>query len=960
MKSALFGVALLLGMVCSGQQEFTFPFRAGENGAPEGWIVSGKPDKCAVKDGVVTISGASTGNIYIYKQDVGLAKDVTYILSCEAKCATGGDYMIYYEYTLNGKWKSHIFRMTGNGGWQNVSVRFCKQESGTNERVMLRLMNDTTLEVRNLKITEENHNHGVTDSFPPSAPITRFIHNGSFEWHEKYWNILSDARVVRSDDDFGNTALQLGKDGFVVQQSIHLLPKRKYRITWYGKAEKDEGSVLRLALRYMPEKQLFSDKQYALKPGPYKRFAIDFTTPDTKDPVMDIILKNEGQKPLLLGQFYLKEFSDEETAPLRIKLIEPHYRDAIYASMPCDAIRGRIEFNGEITKAEVEFWGKDGKMAKQIVTVNKPEFEFPAKELAVGEHLLTVSAAIDGKRQEIARKVVHKYPHKANEIVIGKDNNFYCDGKRYFPFMMGRLFEHDDVPVMSYLCATRGMSGNVRSGIGDARAALMALDKAQRFGLKTMLWIGGDFANTDDYEVSLHQLFERIMTPEVVNHPALFAYNYCDEPWAREIPAYKFEAAMRIMRELDPYHPFFINESPRAVMPEYLADYAQYSDIYGVDLYPLPAAVRHSAISDKSMAAVGKYSDIYRSATNGEKPVLMWLQGFQWHPDESPLAVFPNAHELKFMCMDSLMHGTKAILMFNSNMLKQRFYNDMFSIACLVSQYEQVIATGKEVKAIVQAKGLRANSYEYQGNTYHLLLNESAEDIAIDVAPFGGAKLVYGDDMEKEDGKLALCPWGFAVFSENGSVPKPFAPLAEENKDLEALENTFIQHYQDYFDKLYNERTFLRKLAKAEWIWYPGSVSNNPKVSLERPLKFSKPVKSVIVFTTVDNVLKLSIDGIVILESGTWNIVNELDVTRLLKPEGSVLRIDAENLDGPAGLMALINVTYADGTTETIGSDATWEVSNGKDMMKAQSFGKASIAKPWGWITLEIKKHPKF
>ena len=191
-------------------------------------------------------------------------------------------------------------------------------------------------------------------------------------------------------------------------------------------------------------------------------------------------------------------------------------------------------------------------------------------------------------------------------------------------------------------------------------------------------------------------------------------------------------------------------------------------------------------------------------------------------------------------------------------------------------------------------------------------------------------------------------------------MPKPFAHLADENKELEALENTFIQHYQDYFDKLYNERSFLKDLAKAEWIWYPGSVSNNPKVSLERPLKFSKPVKSVIVFTTVDNVLKLSIDGKGILESGTWNIINELDVTRLLKPDGSVLRIDAENYDGPAGLMALINVTYADGTTELIGSDATWEISNGKDMKKAQSFGKVSIAKPWGWITLEIKKHQKF
>lgn len=950
MKKTIFVALALCCAICWAQQELNFPFKATDRGIPEGWELNGKPDKCEVKNDEVTLAGDSKGEIYIYRPNIGLSKDKTYILSCEAKCLPGGDFMIYYEYILNGQWRSHVYRNTGKGEWQNVKLRFYKDDVGPHERIMLRLMNKTTLEVRNLRIAEEKHNHGVTDSFPPSAPITRFIHNGSFEWYEKYWDILSDAGVIRSDDDYGNTTLRLGKNGFVVQQSIHLLPNRKYRITWYAKPQNEEEATLQLALRYMPAKQLFSDNKYYLKPGSYKRFFIDFKTPDVKDPIMDIILRNDAHKPLLLSQFYLKEFSDEEMAPLKIKLNEPHYRDSIYASMPCDSIRGKIDFGGGITDAEVALSGKGVKTTRRLVNADAPEFEFPARNLPVGEYQLTVSATVNGKRQQIAEKVIHKYPHQKNEIVIGKDMNFYCDGKRYFPFLMGMMYEDPEKPVMSYLTATRGMTGRVGGGIGDAGAALLALDKAQRFGLKTMLWIGGDFTNTDDYEVKLRELFERIMTPEVVNHPALFAYNYCDEPWAREIPAYKFEAAARIMRELDPYHPFFINESPRGVVPEYLADYAQYSDIYGVDLYPLPATIRHSAIANKSMAAVGEYSDIYNAATDHKKPVLMWLQGYQWHPDGDPAAVFPNAQELKFMLMDSLMHGTKAIMMFNHKMMKHVFYKDLFSVTGLVSAYEPVIATGEVVGITSRNDGLRINSYKYNGDLFHLVLNESAKELVLPKDRIGKAKLVYGYDID--EATLTLKPWGFSAFSDNGAAPKSVPPLAKFNKEFEAEKDSFLESY-------YNRR-FPKELSEAEWIWYPGSVADNPKVSLDRRLKLDKKVKSVIVSTTADNILKFSIDGKLILESGTWNVIHEMDVTSLIKPDGSTLHIDASNLDGPAALMMLIKVTYADGTVETFGSNSTWDISNGKTTIKAQSFGKVGHASTWGWTSLEIKKHPKF
>ena len=947
MKKVFVAILLSWGLLCLAQTEFPFPFQDSGNGVPVGWQRIKPIGQCAVQDGVVSLEGKSTGDLYIY-HPVTLEKDVTYTLEGEARCQPGGDYMIYYEYWLGDKFESHIWRSTGTGEWEKFSVHFAKSVTETSmERVLLRLMNDSRLEVRNLRIAEENHNHGVTDSFPPSAPTTRFIHNGSFEWFEKYWNLLSDARVIRSDDDFGNTALRLGKDGFVVQQSIHLLPKRKYRLTWYAKPEKEAGA-LKVALRYMPRKEVFHDQNYPLESGAYQRFEVEFWTPDAVDPTMDIILKNEGGTPLLLAQFYLKEFSDEETAPLRIHLTEPHYRDAIYASMPCNAICGKVEFDDGVSTAKVSF-------GEEVVTVTKdhPEFEFSAEGLTVGDHELAVSAEVDGEDKVFARKVIHKYPPQSSEVTIGKDRNFYCNGSRFFPFFMGFIYEDPEKPVMSYLCATRGMNGFFTSGMGIPAKILRELDHAQHFGLKVMLAIGGDFAESDDYEERLREQVAEILTPEILHHPALFAYNYCDEPWAREIPAYKFDAAERIFREIDPYHPLFINESPRGVVPEYLADYAKYGDIYGVDLYPIPAAVRHSAISDKSMAAVGKYSDLYNAAA-ADKPVLMWLQGYQWHEDSSPLAVLPNAHELQFMLLDALMHDTKAILIYNDKTVKQSYYADLFAVSGLASAYEPIIATGREVPCPVQADGLAARSFEVFGDDlFHLLLNETAHEVTLDIAALGEVTPIFTEDSAFDDDGtlLTLRPWGFATFSRQGNEPA-VEPLVATNAEFEAAQGNFIETYL--------REKFPHELSAAEWIWYPGNVADNPQVSLDRELKFEKPIESVILTATADNLLWLSLDGELLLESSEWYVIDTLEVTDRLKPEGSVLHLEAKNQGGPAALMVLIQVTYADGTQETIGTDATWTISNGEDTVPAQSFGKVGYIRTWNWTLFELRKTPNF
>lgn len=934
MKKLLLTMFVLSSLLLSA---FNLPFVDSGDGIPQDWKLSDKSAQCQVSDGIVKLSGQSTGNVYLFHPGPALEKDIIYFLTCEARCQEGGDYMIYYEYQKDNKWKSLIHRGTGTGDWQKINLRFCKENDNKDERVLLRLMNNTSLEVRNLKIEEEKHDHGITDNFPESMPVTRFIHNGSFEWNDRYWTILSDAITKTSTDNYGNSCLRLGKFGFVVQPNIHLLPNHKYRLSWYSKYEETAGELL-VAVRNAADKAILGGEPYAVSTAEYARQAFDFISPATPESVIDIIVQNKGGKPLRVTQFYLKEYSDEELSPLQLTLEQPCYRDAIFATMPCPFVQGTVAFKDQTSTAEVSLTGRNYNR-KTTVTPAQPTFKFPTDGMADGDYQLTVKAAT-----ATISRVIHKYPHKDNEVVIDSKNNFYCNGQRYFPFMMGFLYEDPNHPTMTYLCANRGMTGIVGTGANFLRT----LDTAHKHGLKVMLWIGGTFSLTDDYAQQLETFLTKQLTPEIINHPALFGYNYCDEPWALEVPAFKFAAAMELFRKLDPWHPLFINESPRGVVPEYLADYAQYSDIYGVDLYPLPAAIRHSAIADKTMAAVGKYSDIYNQATHGRKPVLMWLQGYQW-VEKGEMAVIPNEHESQFMCLDAIMHDTKAIQLFNARMKNQTFYSDFFAITGLVNRIEKIIAEGTEITAPVKLAGLCARSFTFNGTTYHLLLNETAAALSVNTAAFSPARLAYDKDSTLNGADLSLCPWGFALFSSNGQMPADYVPLVPRDETHEAEKDTFIA--------LAWERNFPKDLAPAEWIWFPGEVSKHPDISFDRTLKFDKPVKSAVISTTADNILKLYLDGKQLVDSDDWQIINDVDLTALLKPEGSLLHIEATNLDGPAAFMAVINVTFTDGTTETIASNPDWPVTSGKTTSpKSQSFGKFGIAQTWDFMRFIRRK----
>lgn len=155
-------------------------------------------------------------------------------------------------------------------------------------------------------------------------------------------------------------------------------------------------------------------------------------------------------------------------------------------------------------------------------------------------------------------------------------------------------------------------------------------------------------------------------------------------------------------------------------------------------------------------------------------------------------------------------------------------------------------------------------------------------------------------------------------------------------------------------------------LAKATWIWHP---TGNPSVSYPIGSVFFRcevksanrdhPIAARLVITA-DNTYQVSFNGKRIGSGNDYRNWNEYDLTELLAVEvGNELIVKADNVEmpGPAGLLAAVELTYADGTCEVItsGSDwqalyagggADWPNSRTEGWMPAMDLGAARMA-PW-------------
>jgi len=150
-------------------------------------------------------------------------------------------------------------------------------------------------------------------------------------------------------------------------------------------------------------------------------------------------------------------------------------------------------------------------------------------------------------------------------------------------------------------------------------------------------------------------------------------------------------------------------------------------------------------------------------------------------------------------------------------------------------------------------------------------------------------------------------------------------------------------------------------LDGSRWIWFPeGNPAQDAPVGarwFRREFELpSGNIRAAHLLFTADDEAVASVDGHVVGESSDWRTVQHADqLASALHPGANVLAIRAENRaadvkENPAGLVAVLEVDYDDGTVVTVRTDNRWKASRDErewtPAMELGAFGDG----PWHGI----------
>jgi hypothetical protein len=302
----------------------------------------------------------------------------------------------------------------------------------------------------------------------------------------------------------------------------------------------------------------------------------------------------------------------------------------------------------------------------------------------------------------------------------------------------------------------------------------------------------------------------------VLESPAVLGYMLSDEPLWTGKPLNELKYLYNELKKLDPSRPVFINAAPRNSVRK-LAEFTKACDVYGVDIYPVPASFRHSNLKDQSISSVGRYTEKMLKTVNHRKPVWMSLQGFAWEHlrDRTKKAIYPSFHELRFMSYSSIVNGANGIAIWGTQyIVSPDYWETIMRVTRELSSMSPILLSRKMVKkseVMNTDKRVKLFTRRYKNKIYIIAINESNDYFKTCIkvpAKINLMNVLFENQKIKiTERKLitAFKPYDVHIFTNDINFRE------QENKKLSETFRTLIK------------KTKVKKyMGKAKWIWYPG------------------------------------------------------------------------------------------------------------------------------------------
>jgi hypothetical protein len=264
------------------------------------------------------------------------------------------------------------------------------------------------------------------------------------------------------------------------------------------------------------------------------------------------------------------------------------------------------------------------------------------------------------------------------------------------------------------------------------------------------------------------------------------------------------------------------------------------------------------------------------------------------------------------MVYDALTNGGTAVAFWGQVFIRDpKFYKTLLDITRELQLISGLIP-GKIVGGGAAGdKRIQLYAKEVDGRKYLIALNHSAEKLRTEIRfPFKGNEI----SVLLEDRKLPLRNKAFSddfdgfgvhLYSES-NLPPPLYPLLSWTG----------QGYANWSD-------FFRD-HNACWIWRKAAFVSGGHCAVGREIIIAKPVETATLVVGVDDSGIAYLNGVRLGETGGGRVLRRFKNLDLHQGR-NFIAVAARDMGGlPCGVIASIEIKYADGGREIIVSDASW------------------------------------
>ena len=854
------------------------------NGVPLDWHRRGKAEQFTFSSGKAELKSVKGKNAYLI-QDMKnrLLPGATYQVSFKVSGKADSRFRCYVESLLmtNGRRSTRAFNaqwLTLNGEKEEFTYKFTMGKNAVSALFVLNITDDAQVTYSDLKLEL------LSAPATPVKPVSTAMFSDA--WKGK--NIIaksSHLTVMRGSD--------------AVRKITGMTPGKKYIISHSsrgeGTSDSDSGFYFYdTVIRFANGKSIqlaHEDTGSGLQNKSYTFTALTATA--------EVKIIPCGVDKLICREIQLREAPAD--AMILPEITFYLQRNRIYSKLHPAGVTGKISNPFNAVSATVHFNGKSYEAAKA-----DKGFRFRLESAGLKTGTYPVTAELTGSNGKITavKSQISVMPPSPVEVTVGPGRFFYFNGKVFLPVGFWGLPNAQNRSNLEF-AAKRGINF-IKTPLSDPVKTKKFLDLVHQYGMKVCFNTGTPADESDGaFRTWLHSV-ESVLTPEVLNHPALFCYFLRDEPFWVGYPLKVLERCYKELQKLDPYRPVWINAAPRGSYADQIP-FAKVCDIYGVDIYPIPASANHSHLEDKTIACVGKYALRKAEIAGDTKPIAMALQGFSWRAfldkKESERSLYPTAHELRFMSFDSLINESALISWWgNGYILVPEFYHLLFAHIDELRRLYPVITesevsrrqetaekieyrtfTGKDYRVIIAANpctGKRTGKFP-SGTFASTLITEWTTGRKIPVK--GGN---FADEFE---------PFAVHVYYE-GKLPA--AAMSAANDPAEG--NPFAEMVRMRVKgRIYD--------GKGCWIWEKSGMN---KVGSKAVLRKNFSVKGkvpVVIHLSADDEAELFCNGKKVGMVSDWTFMHKFDLSKFIRDGENSVEIHAA--DGgmlPCGVLAEI------------------------------------------------------